>query len=308
MYSYFSMTIEVSLRKPFPFPRMLWARNNESRQDYHWIGHTHDEEQKPDTPGERNQKPQNGKNKQRNRRLTDITLGDVEDAIELFKHQLLPTQENWIRKNSFCQIPLKRKRGQPPTIFGRVKTCYPSDGVLDNIEEMELYFPNRDGKPDTVHIDKDEISRGSQRSLQSYFVRVRALVSAEEKAELAESVSSLSMDGFYPEFEGGFFDVLEMNDANRPLYPWMYVVGSRWFASIPESIHMEVRDSLKSMTQNGQHIFNYHPNWLPKEIYPLNDELGFQFGFTSQLLVEPRNVEQVSDIVSRTFNSLFLKN
>ena len=215
MYSYSSMTLEISLRIPFTFPRVLWARNNESRQDYHWIGHTRDEEQKPNTPGEPNQKPQYKKNRQRYRPLTDITLGDVDDAIELFKHQLLPTQENWIRKNSFCQIPLKRKRGQPSTIFGRVKTCYPSDGILDNIEEMELYFPNRDGKPDVIHIDKDEIGRDSQRPLQSYFMRVRVLASAEEKAELAESVSPLNADGFYPEYEAGYLDLLEMNDANR---------------------------------------------------------------------------------------------
>ena len=301
------MTLEISLRKPFTFPRVFWARNGESRQDYHWIGHTHDKDEKSDTLGEPSQKPQNEKSKQKYRPLTDITLGDVDDAIELFKHQLLPTQESWIRKDSFCQIPLKRKRGQPSTIFGRVKTCYPSDGVLDNIEEMELYFPNKDGKPDVVHIDKDEISRSTQRPLQSYFIRVRVLVSAEEKVELTASVSPLSVNGFYPELETGYLDLLEMNDTNRPLYPWVYVIGSRWFASIPESIHMEMRGVFKSMLQNGQHLFNYHPNWLPKEIHTLNDELGFQFGFTPRLLVEPRNVEQLSDIINRTFNSLFLK-
>ena len=88
----------------------------------------------------------------------------------------------------------------------------------------------------------------------------------------------------------------------------MYVIGSRWFASIPESIHTEMRNILKSMLQNGQYIYNYHPDWLPRDIHTLNDELGLQFGFTPQLLVEPRNVEQVADIVNRTFNNLFLKN
>jgi len=299
------MTLEISLRNPFTFPRALWIKKGESRQDYHWIGHTNDEEQRSNTPGEPNQKPQNKKNKQRYRPLTDITLGDVDDALELFKHQLLPMQENWIRKNSFCQIPLKRR--QPSTIFGRVKTCYPSDGFLDNVEEMELYFPKNKGKPDVVHIDKDEISRHSQRALQSYFMRVRVLATAEEQTELAELVSPLSMNGFYPEFENGYLDLVEMNDANRLLHPWMYVIGSRWFASVPESIHTEMRSILKSMIQGGQHLFNYHPNWLPREIPTLNEELGYQFGFTSQLLVQPHNMEQVSVIVNRTFNNLFLK-
>jgi len=301
------MTLEIFLQKPFTFPRVLWARNGESRQDYHWIGHTNDGEEKSHELGVPSQKPQRGKNKQKYRPLTDITLGDVDDAFEIFKYQLLPVRENWIGKNSFCQIPLKRKRGQPSTIFGRVKTCYPSDGLLDNIDEMELYFPNRDGEPDVVHIDKDEISRSTQRPLQSYFIRVRILASAEEKAELDDAASSLSANGFYPEFEIGYLDLLEINDANLSLHPQMHVVGSRWFASIPESIHTEMRGILKNMLQNGQHIFNYHPNWLPKEIHTLNDELGFQFGFTQQFLVEPRNVQQVSNIVNRTFTSSFLK-
>lgn len=299
------MTLEISLRRPFTLPRVFWAGNGESRQDYHWVGHKQNAEQEPVSTGEKNQKPPNEKDKQKYLLLTELTLGDVEDAIKLFDHQLIPAQENWIGKNTFCQIPLKRKRGQPPMIFGRVKTCFPSDGFLDNVEEMELYFPRKDSAPDVIHIYKDEISRKSQMQVQSNFVRVRVLASAEEKAELGESASMLNVNGFHPEFEPGYLDILDITEANQSAYPWMYVIGSRWFGAMPESLHAEMIAKLKEMIGWGKQIVNYHPGFLAKEIPTLNDVLNYQFGFTPQLLVEPRNVEQLSNIIYRMFDNLF---
>lgn len=197
--------------------------------------------------GEQKKNPQGRKDKQKYLPLTDLTLGEVEDAIKLFEYQLVPAHENWIGKNAFCQITLKRKRGQPPMVFGRVKTCYPSDGVLDNIEELEMYFPRKEGIPDIVHIHKDEISRRSQIQVQSYFVRVCVLASAEEKAELAESASMLSMNGFYPEFESGFLDILDLNEGNQTMNPQLYVIGSPWFKTASASLHVEMQAKLKEM-------------------------------------------------------------
>jgi hypothetical protein len=191
-------------------------------------------------------------------------------------------------------------------VFGRVKTCYPSDGITENIEELEMYLPRKEGKPDVIHLYKDEISRRSQLQVQSYFVRVRVLASAEEKTELDESASMLSVNGFYPEFEAGYLDILDMNVDNQTAYPLMYVIGSRWFHSIPESLYAEVKSKLKEMTGWGKQIFSYHPEWLTNEVNTLNRELGYKFGFTPVVLTEPGNVKETSSIVMKTFEQMFL--
>ena len=298
------MILEISIRRPFSFPRVFGAQNDESRQDYHWIGHGPDLEQESAAPGGQNKNPQSGDRKQKYRPLDDITLGDVEDAYKRFEHQISPAQENWIGKNYFCQIPLKRRRGQPPLVFGRVKTCFPSDGVVDNVEEMELYFPNKGGVPDVLHIHKDEISRNSQRQVQSYFIRVKVLVSEEEKAELTGSDLSLSANGFHPEFESSYLDLLEMNERNHPVYPWMYVIGSRWFEGIPDSLHEEMKGKLKEMIGWGKQVFNYHPQWLTNEVSTLNRALGYKYGFTPVVLTEPADAGEIGMIVAKTFDRM----
>lgn len=187
-------------------------------------------------------------------------------------------------------------------VFGRVKTCYPSDGILDNIEELELYFPHKDGDPDVIHIYKDEISRRSQ--MQSYFVRVRMLTSAQEKVELDESASLLSVNGFYPEFEEGYLDILEMNEGNQSMYPWMVVIGSRWFDAIPESLHAEMKAKLKEMIGWGKLILNYHPEWLTNDVNTLNRELGYKYGFTPAVLTEPGNAKETAFIAAKAFKRI----
>jgi hypothetical protein len=65
-------------------------------------------------------------------------------------------------------------------VLGRMKTRFPSDGELDNVEQMELYFPNRYDKSEVLHIQRDEISRRSRIQTRSNFVQVRILASAKE--------------------------------------------------------------------------------------------------------------------------------
>jgi hypothetical protein len=288
---------------------VFWAGNGESRQDYHWIGHEKDTEQGSSMPGDQKKNSsQNRKDKTKYRPLADITLGEVEEAYTLYEHQLSPAQENWIGKHYFCQIPLKRGRGYPPLIFGRVKTCYPSDGFLGNVEELEMVFPHRDEAPDLVHIHKDEISRSSQRQVQSYIVKVRVLASDQEKTELTGTDPLLGKNGLYPDFESGYLDLLEMTEQTQSVYPRMFVIGSRWFSSIPESLHAEMKGKLKEMLGWGKQIFNYHPEWLGNEINTLNRELGFKYGFTPILLTEPGNAEETAIIVAKTFEREILFN
>ena len=296
------MTLEISLRPPFSLPRVLRAQKDDSRQ--HWVGQAPPASQKKPELGSPANKPQREKDEQGYRPLATIQLGELEDAYKLFENQLVPAGENWIGKNCFCSIPLKRIRdGRPPEIFGRVKTCFPSDGYTENVEELELLFPRMDGAPpDKVHIHKDDISQYSQKPVQSYYVRVQCKASAEDEADFAGSGPLFSANGFYPEFDPGYYELLEMNHQNQAVHPSLYVLGSRWFDSIPNGIHAEVRAKLLEMLQWGKKIINYHPDWLPREINTLNRVLGFKYGFTQALLIEPSTPQETVDIVTKIFN------
>jgi len=298
------MTLEISLRRPFSLPRVFRADENKPEQDYHWVGQKRDAENGQTGSGDQNNEPKSNKDRKGYRPLSSISIGEVDGVYRRFEPQLLFAHDNWIGKNYFCQIPLKRKQNYPSMVFGRVKTCYPSDGIIDNVEELELYFPRSVGAPDVIHIHKDDISRNSQRQVQSYFVRVRVMMSAEEKAELVEAEPLLSLNGLYPEFASGYLDLLEMTEQNQSMYPWMYVIGSRWFASIPDSLHEEVKGKLKEMVGWGEHIFNYHPEWLPVEVNTLNRILGYKHGFTQIVFVEPGNASEISFIAARAFDEL----
>jgi hypothetical protein len=304
------MTLEIALRPPFSLPRVfrdvLRAQSDEPQQDYHWVGQKRDTGQGNLSPGDQSKNQQDKKSEQKYRPLSSITLGEVDDAIKIFESQLVPAHENWIGKNHFCKIPLKRiKDGRPPVIFGRVKTCYPSDGQLENIEDIQLSFPRRDGKPDTLLIHKDDISLYSQKFVESYYVRVRCMASAEDMVDFAESDSLFMASGFVPEFDSSYYELLEMTELNQSAYPWLYVIGSRWFDSVPESLYAEMKAKLEKMLQWNKHIFNYHPNWLPKEVNTLNRILGYKYGFTSTVLTEPENPQETVHIIEKTFNRMF---
>jgi len=299
------MTVEISLRRPFSIPRVFWAQKDDLPQKYHWVGQKPDVERRQVGSRDSNRNNRSGKSKQKYRPLADITLGEVDDIYQHYEHQLVAEQTGWVGKNYFCQIPLKRHEdGRPPIVFGQMKTCHPIDGIVDNLEEMELYFPHKDGAPDVVHIYGDEIYNEPQRRVQSYLVRVQALASDEDQADLAEAGQMLRTNGFYPDFESSYLDLLEMTAQNQSVYPWMYVIGSCWFASVPESLQGEVAGKLREMVGWGKQIFNYHPEWLDGDIVTLNRILGFKYAFTSQLLVEPGNVQELSFIIARAFDKL----
>jgi len=301
------MTLEISLRPPFSLPRLFRAQSDGPEQEYHWVGQNQKSVQGNTGQEKQDNAPKDGKDKGAYRPLSSITLGEVDETIHLFDHQLIPAHENWIGKNCFCTLPLKRIRdGRPPMVFGRVKTCYPSDGYLENIEDIELLFPRKDAKPDILLLHKDDISRYSQRSAQSYYVCVRFKASEQDAVDFAGADPLFSTNGFVPEFDSGFYDLLEMNDQNQSAYPWLYVVGSRWFDAIPESVHGEVKAKLEKMLHWGKRIFNYHPDWLPKEVNTLNRVLGYKYEFTPALLTEPANPQETAFIVAKFFDQIFM--
>ena len=295
------MTLEISLRPSFVFPRVLRAQKNDSRQ--HWVGQASSTPQKKTGGGSQGNKPQQDDDEQGYRPLAKIKPGEVKDAFEYFKSQLIPVYEDYIAENHFCTIPLKRTQdSRPSMIFGRVKVCLPSDGYIDNIEDVELLFPRKNKVPDRVRIYKDDISQYSQRSALSYHVRVRFKVSEEDAVDFAETESLFGLNGFHPEFDSGYYDLLEMNHQNQAAYPWLYVIGSRWYDSIPNGIHTEVRIKLLEMLQWGKQIFNYHPDWLPREINTLNKVLGFKYEFTNAVLTEPATPQETAYILAKIFD------
>ena len=240
------------------------------------------------------------------RELSTITLGEVSDAQKYFASQLLPSlYPAWMATNHFCMLHLVRRRGCPPAIFGRVKTCYPSDGYIQNIQEMEIHFPQKASAPDVVLLHADEISHDPHKLVQSYCLRAKFLATPEDADDFHGDENLFLEQGFLPEFETGYIDLLEISEQNQAMLPWFYVISSRWFASIPESIQPEIRSALQYLMRWDKLIFNYHPKVLSSEIRTLNDELGFNYGFTEHYLITPQDAQQTVQIVASTFEKIF---
>jgi hypothetical protein len=66
-----------------------------------------------------------------------------------------------------------------------------------------------------------------------------------------------------------------------------------------------MKAKMEKMLHWEKHIFNYHPNWLPKEVNTLNRILGYKYGFTSTVLTEPENPQEINLIIKNTFNQIF---
>jgi hypothetical protein len=304
------MSLETILKRSLFSPPFIQTGNDKPRKP-HWIGDKDKQStpaQQGQTPGgKRDEGPKPRPDLRGYRDLASLTLGEVQDAYNFFKSQLLPSPfESWVATNYFCMLELVRRRdGRPPVVFGRVKTCYPSDGFIHNIQDMELYFPNKDRKPNIVLLRAEDILLDPAKPVQSYCVRVKFFASPEDIADFDQFENLFLDKGFIPEFTPGYIDLLDMNEHDHAAYPWLYVIGSRWLASIPESVQPEIREKLKSLIQWNKLIFNYHPERLPTEIRSLNRELGYKAGFTDIFLIEPEDPQQTVKIVQSTFEKIF---
>jgi len=307
------MTFETTLKPFFLFPHFARMGKDEPlpsgmKRRIHWVGQKEAVEQKPDTGGNQSEPGPKQKDTRGYSDLTSITLGEVNDAYKYYEDQLLPSPyPAWLATNYFCMMPLARKRTtRPPAVLGRVKTCYPSDGYVQNVQEMEMYLPCKDRTHDVVHLRADDIYITPNKPLQSYCVRVRFLATAEDMADFAEQDALFLGQGFLPEFSASYIDLLDINEHNHVSLPWLYVISSRWFASIPVSVQPEIREKLTKLIHWNKVIFNYHPeDRLPREVRRLNKELGMKAGYTERFLIEPENPEQTVQIVARTFDKIF---
>ena len=310
------MTFEIALKRSLFLPHFAQKRGDKTppsgmKRKMHWVG-----DKEPARPGQDQQ--QGGKQKDNKpnkleerdtrgyRELSSITLGEVSDAQKYFASQLLPSPyPAWMATHHFCMLDLIRQRGRPPAIFGRVKTCYPSDGYIQNIQEMEIHFPQKDSAPDVVLLHADEIIHDPHKPVQSYCLRVKFLAAPEDVADFNGYENLFLEQGFLPEFESGYINLLDISDQNQTMLPWFYVISSRWFASIPESLQPEIRSALQNLIRWNKLIFNYHPKALGTQIRTLNDELGFNYGFTEHYLITPQDAQQTVQIVASTFEKIF---
>jgi hypothetical protein len=301
------MTLETALRRFTLLPRFIQTGNGEPRKA-HFLGK--DEatpiERKQDQGRKNNNDPRKP-NSDKYRNLADITLGEVQEVYDHFKGQLVPSPaEGWIAKNYFCQLPLKRKgEDRPPVVFGRVKTCFPSDGYVNNIEEMEMYFPRTDAAPDVLHIRLDDIS--FQKPTYSFCVGIKFYVSEEEMADFSHSENIFIEKGFAPLYETSYMDLLDINEQNHSALSWLHVIGSGWFASIPDSVQPEIRQQLQNLVHWNKVIFNYHPKRYSLRYRSLNDELDFNYGFTEHFLVAPQDTGQVLRKAEESFAGIFMR-
>ena len=298
--------LETILKSSLFLPRFIQTGNSEPRK-VHWVRNKEPTQLNQSQGGRKNDDSPKKKDARGYRDLGTIRLGEVSDAHRLFASQLIPSPyPGWIAPNYFCMIHLAQKRDdRPPAIFGRVKTCYPSDGVIQNIQEMELLFPGKDSKPDVVLLRTEDILQAQNKSVQSDCIRVKFLASPEDAADFTTQENLFIQHGFVPEFSTGYIDLLDINEHNHGTLPWLFVIGSRWFVSIPESIQPEIREKLTRLIHWNKLIFNYHPERLPVEIQTLNRELGLKAGFSDVFLYEPENPHQTAKIIIESFDRIF---
>lgn len=306
------MALETSLRRFSLFAQLAHMLNDEPpsgmKPAIHWVGQKKAEvEQKEETGGKKGGGGPKQKDERGYRELSSITLSEVNDAYNFYAHQLAPSPAPaWIAPNYFCMTHLIQKRDErPPALFGRVKTNYPSDGYVQNVQELELLLPCRDRPPDLVRLRANDILNTPGKPLQSFCVRVKFLLDPDEQAEFREHEHLFVQQGYLPDINNSYIDLLDINEQNHLSSAWLYVIGSRWFASIPVSMQPEIREKLTKLVHWNKLIFNYHPEYLPHEFRTLNRELGFKAGYTDIFLIEPENPAQTVQIVSKTFDKLF---
>ena len=203
-------------------------------------------------------------------------------------------------------IHLARQNARlPSAIFGRVKVCYPSDGYILNIQEMELFFPRMGAKPDVVHLQADDFLREQDTPAESFCARVVFLASPDDADDFSGNESLFTRRGFNLEFNPGYLDLLEINEQNQAALPRLFIIGSRWFASVPVSVQPEIREKLTKLIHWKKSLFNYHPEHLPRETRTLNRELGMKVGYSETFLIEPEDPGQTVQILSQTFDRIF---
>ena len=301
------MALDTFLRQWSVLPRFLQFGNGEPRKA-HFLGKKEATpvEDKQDQGGKHDQTPgQTGKEKYR--RLDSISIGKVKEVIDYFQPQLVPSPtEEWVGKNYFCQLPLNRRgEDRPSVVFGRVKTCFPSDGIVQNIEEMEMYFPQRNAAPDIVHLRQDDIAL--HKPIQSFCVGIKTYLSEAEQNDFSRSENIFIEKGFAPLYNTGYSELLDITEQNQLGLPSLYLFGSEWFATITDSWQPDIKQGLRNLIQWNKIVLNYHPKRYTLQYRSLNDELEFNYGFSQYYVTMPQDTDQVLRKVDEEFAGILMQ-
>jgi hypothetical protein len=299
------MTLEIRLRRFSFLPGLIQTGNGEPRKA-HFLGKKQSTPVENQDQGQSRQTPPQRQQSSRYRPLGSVTLGEVDDALGYYLPQMVPSPaEGWIAGNYFCQLPLRQRTDdQSPVIFGRVRTCYPGDGNIQNIEQMELYFPTTTAGPDLLNVRRNDIF--GQSPIQSYCVGVKMYLSPAEQEDFGRSEHIFLENGFAPLYETGYLDLLDLHEQDHSIF-WLNVIGSEWFASIPDSVQPEIRERLRDLADWNMLLLNYHPRRYALRYLSLNEELDFNYGFTPHFLITPQDTGQVLQKVDEAFNSIFMQ-
>jgi hypothetical protein len=300
------MTLEIRLRR-FSFLSDLIQTGNGEPRKAHFLGRKQAAPVEKQDQGQRNDNSPQRQETGKYRPLTSVTLGEVDDALRHFLPQMVPSPtEGWIARNYFCQLPVRqRTEDQSPVVFGRVKTCFPGDGNVQNIDQLEVHFPVAGRGPDLLNIRRSDIL--GQRLIQSYCVGVKMYLSEAEMDDFARSENIFVEKGYAPLYETGYLDLLDLNEQEHGSLLWLNVIGSEWFASIPDSVQPEIRERLRDLADWGMLLLNYHPGRYALRYLSLNDELEFNYGFTKHYLTTPQDTNQVLHKVNEKFDQIFTR-
>ena len=300
------MTLELGIRRFSILSDLIQTGNGEPRKA-HFLGKKGATPVEKQDTGRRNDQPPRKQDTGRFRDLASISLGEVDEALNYFMPQLVASPTvGWIAKNYFCQLPVRQRTDhQSPVVFGRVTSSFPGDGNVQNIKQMEMLFPQPGNSPDLLSLRRSDIL--FQEPIYSYCVGVKMYLSGSEMADFARSENIFIEKGFAPIYATGSLDLLEVDEQNQSGLPWLNVIGSEWFASIPPSVQPEIRERLKDMLDWNKVILNYHPNRHSLEYLSLNEELDFNFGFTRHYLIAPRDTGQVLQKVEQIFGEIFMQ-
>jgi hypothetical protein len=300
------MTLEIRLRRFSFLPGLIQTGDGESRKA-HFLGKKQATPVEKQDQGQSNHNLPQRQNSSKYRPLESITLGEVDDALGHYLPQMVASPvEGWIARNYFCELPVRlRTDDQSPVVFGRVKTCFPGDGYAQNIEQMELFFPNTDAVPDLLNVHRSDLLL--QRPVQSYCVGVRMYLSEGEMEDFRRSENIFIEKGFAPLYETGYLDLLDTSGQDHASLLWLNVIGSEWFASIPDSVQPEIRERLRALADWNMLMLNYHPKRHALRYLSLNDELEFNYGFTRHFLAMPQDTNQVLQKVDAVFGEIFMQ-
>lgn len=299
------MTLELTFRPPFSLQRLLHSHADEPEQGYHWIGKTQDTPQKNVEYGKKDDGPQKKRDKKGYRPLSTLERHEVDEISRMFEPHLVRSPlDGWIMRNQFCRVHLKGVK-RTPVVFGRVKSCYPAEGHADNMHEFDLLFPNRGTEPDIFQIQAGMINFRVAQPVETYCLGVRFLFSEEEKADFRNREELFLVEGFQPEIQDDYLELLEINERSQAFLPWLYVIGSRWLTSIPDFRYDVFLSRLREMLGQGRRIVNYHPDWLPKEVHSLNRELGLKYKLTKYYLTEPETPQETAQALQIEFGDMF---